>query len=104
MAFENSPVFVTGDHSAISARTSSSCHPPQSRRSQRSAGQLRHWLDRVANLRVHATTRRVVNEAFAEEKASLQAVPMAPYRAVLRLERRASHQGMVSVGGNLYRA
>ena len=25
-----------------------------------------------------------------------------PYRAVLRLERRASHEGMVSVGGNLY--
>ena len=45
---------------------------------------------------------RVVNEAFAEEKASLKALPCAPYRAVLRLERRASHEGMVSVGGNLY--
>jgi hypothetical protein len=63
--------------------------------------QLRHWTGGV-NLRVHATTRRVVNEAFAEEKASLQALPMAPYRAVLRLERRASHEGIVSVGGNLY--
>ena len=31
----------------------------------------------------------------------MQALP-APYRAVLRLERRASHEGMVSVGGNLY--
>ena len=31
--------------------------------------QLRHWLDTVANPRVHATTNRVVNEAFAEEKA-----------------------------------
>ena len=30
--------------------------------------QLRHWLDTVANPRVHATTRRVVNEAFAEEQ------------------------------------
>jgi hypothetical protein len=29
-------------------------------------------------------------------------VPAAPYQAVLRLERRASHEGMVSVGGNLY--
>ena len=65
-------------------------------------GQLRHWLDTVANPRVHATTHRVVNEAFAEEKASLQALPCAPYRAVLRLERRASHEGMVSIGGNLY--
>jgi transposase len=64
--------------------------------------QLRHWLDTVANPRVHATTHRVVNEAFAEEKASLRSLPTAPYHAVLRLERRASHEGMVSVGGNLY--
>jgi hypothetical protein len=27
---------------------------------------------------------------------------MAPFRSVLRLERRVSHEGMVSVGGNLY--
>jgi len=32
----------------------------------------------------------------------LKALPAMPYRAVLRLERRASHEGMVSVGGNLY--
>jgi transposase len=65
-------------------------------------GQLRHWLDTVANPRVHATTHRVVNEAFAEEKAALKRLPLAPYQAVLRLERRASHEGMISVGGNLY--
>jgi hypothetical protein len=64
--------------------------------------QLRHWLDTVANPRVHATTHRIVNEAFAEERASLKALPTVPYRAVLRLERRASHEGMVSIGGNLY--
>jgi transposase len=64
--------------------------------------QLRHWLDTVANPRLHATTRRIVSEAFAEEKTSLQALPEAPYRAALRLERRASHEGMVSVDGNLY--
>jgi transposase len=65
-------------------------------------GQLRHWLDRIANPRVHATTHRVVKEAFAEEKGALRPLPMAPYQAVLRLERRASHEGMVSIGGNLY--
>ncbi|HRI18076.1 MAG TPA: IS21 family transposase [Burkholderiaceae bacterium] len=65
-------------------------------------GQLRHWLDTVANPRVHATTRRVVNEAFAQEKSTLQGLPLAPYQAVLRLERRVSHEGMVCVGGNLY--
>ena len=40
--------------------------------------QLRHWLDTVANPRVHATTGRVVNEAFAEEKPALQPLPLAP--------------------------
>jgi hypothetical protein len=64
--------------------------------------QLRHWLDTVANPRVHATTRRVVNEAFAEERTALRRLPLAPYRAVLRLERRVSHEGMVNVGGNAY--
>ena len=65
-------------------------------------GQLRHWLDTVANPRVHATTRRVVNEAFAEERSTLQSLPLAPYQEVLRLERRVSHEGMICVGGNLY--
>ena len=64
--------------------------------------QLRHWLDRVANPRLHATTRRIVNEAFGEEKPHLKQLPLAPFRAVLRLERRISHDGMVSVSGNFY--
>ena len=61
--------------------------------------QFQHWLDTVANPRVHATTQRVVNEAFAEEKLALKPLPFAPYRTVLKLERRISHEGMVSVGG-----
>jgi len=64
--------------------------------------QLAHWLGTVANPRVHATTQRVVNEAFAEEKLVLRPLPLVPFRAVLKLERRVSHEGMVSVGGNLY--
>jgi len=64
--------------------------------------QLRHWLDTVANPRVHATTQRVVNETFAEEKPHLKSLPLAPFRSVLKLERRVSHEGMVSIGGNLY--
>lgn len=64
--------------------------------------QLRHWLDTVANPRLHATTERIVNEAFAEERPSLKPLPLAPYRTVLKLERRLSHEGMVSVSGNLY--
>jgi transposase len=64
--------------------------------------QFGQWLDQVANVRVHATTRRVVAEHFAEERPKLQPLPAGPFQAVLRLERRISRDGMVSVGGNLY--
>lgn len=60
------------------------------------------WRTEVANLRVHATTRRVVDRAFAEERPSLRPLPAIPYDAVLTIERRVSKDGMVSVGGNLY--
>src|SRR6476469_4925366 len=64
--------------------------------------QLADRLDTVANVRVHATTQCVVNEAFAAERPHLGALPLASFRSVLKLERRVSHEGMVSVGGNLY--
>lgn len=64
--------------------------------------QLRCWLDDVANARLHATTKRIVAEAFADEKPTLLPLPEGPYAAVLKLERRVSHEGTVSVGGNLY--
>ncbi len=62
--------------------------------------QLRHWLDTVANPRKHATILRIVNEAFAEERKHLRPLPLAPFKSVLKLERRVSREGMVSVGGN----
>ena len=86
--------------SATSARTSS--WPARFRNLDDLNAQLRHWLDTVANPRVHATTRRVVSEAFAEERPHLRPLPLAPFRAVLKLERRVSREGMVCVGGNLY--
>jgi hypothetical protein len=64
--------------------------------------QFRTWLDRVANPRTHATTRRVVAEHFAEELPHLQALPAGPFQAVLQLERRITRDGMISLGGNLY--
>ena len=63
--------------------------------------QLAVWLERVANPRLHATTQRVVNDAFAEERVLLKPLP-GPYTSVLKLERRVSREGMVSVGGNQY--
>ena len=64
--------------------------------------QFRQWLDQVANRRLHATTRRIVVEHFAEERPALRPLPAGPYEAVLGLERRITREGMVSVGGNLY--
>ena len=64
--------------------------------------QFRQWLDQVANARVHATTKRVVAEHFAEERHKLQPLPAGPFQAVLQFERRITRDGMVSVDGNLY--
>ena len=65
-------------------------------------GQFRQWLDDVANVRTHATTRRVVAEHFAEERPSLKPLPAGPFQAVLRLDRRITREGMVAVDGNQY--
>src|ERR1700760_500441 len=64
--------------------------------------QFHQWLDQVANVRTHATTKRVVAEHFAEERPALQPLTAGPFHAVLRLERRITRDGMVSVDGNLY--
>lgn len=64
--------------------------------------QFEQWRDEIANPRVHATTGRVVDEAFLAERPALVPLPAIPYSAVLTIERRVSHEGMVSVGGNLY--
>jgi transposase len=64
--------------------------------------QLRHWLDTVANVRCHGTTGRIVMEHFRQEQPQLQPLPASGFEAVLRIERRVSHEGCVSVGGNYY--
>ena len=64
--------------------------------------QLDDWLATVANVRVHGTTQKVVAEAFAVERSELQALPPVPFDALLKLERRVSHDGLVSIGGNYY--
>ncbi len=64
--------------------------------------QFEAWRRDIANARLHATTGRVVAEHFAEERPALTAHPAVPYSAVLTVVRRVSHEGMVSVGGNLY--
>ena len=44
----------------------------------------------------------MVSEHFAAERPSLQPLPAGPFQAVLKLERRITRDGMVSVDGNLY--
>lgn len=64
--------------------------------------QLRNLLDTVANARVHGTTRRVVMQHFREERPALQVLPAGVFNGDIRLDRRVSHEGLVSVGGNYY--
>jgi len=60
------------------------------------------WRTTIANARLHATTGQIVAEHFAQERPSLTSLPAIAYSAVLTVERRISHEGMISVGGNLY--
>jgi transposase len=64
--------------------------------------QLADWLTTVANVRVHGTTQRIVVEAFTTEQPELQILPEHRFDAVLKLERRVSHDGFVAIGGNFY--
>lgn len=64
--------------------------------------QLDDWLDTVANVRLHGTTQQIVSQAFAAEQPELQSLPAFPFDALLKLERRVSHDGLVSIGGNYY--
>jgi len=64
--------------------------------------QLDDWLATVANIRLHGTTQKVVAEAFHAEQPELQTLPAMPFNALLKLERRVSNDGLVSIGGNYY--
>jgi transposase len=41
--------------------------------------EARHWLDTIANIRIHAHTRRTPLELFADEKPRLRPLPQLPY-------------------------
>lgn len=60
------------------------------------------WRAETAHPRVHGTTGRIILEAFQEERPALKALPVGVFNDVLCLERRVTHDGMVSVDGNLY--
>ena len=62
----------------------------------------RHWLDTVAHVRVHDTTKRVVKEAFAEEYPFLIRLPQMPFPTDRRETRKVQIDGYISVDGSLY--
>jgi transposase len=64
--------------------------------------QVREWLDTVANVRVHGTTRRRVDEAYAEERPCLIALPAVTYPAARCETRTVQKDGLIPVDGSYY--
>jgi len=64
--------------------------------------QVRQWLDTVANVRVHGTTRRRVDEAYAEEQSCLITLPAVPYPAAREETRTVQEEGAIPVDGSYY--
>jgi transposase len=64
--------------------------------------QCRQWLDTVANVRVHGTTRRRVDEAFAEEQPCLITLPAISFPAARQETRILQKDGYIPVDGSYY--
>jgi transposase len=62
----------------------------------------RHWLDTVANVRLHGETHQRPVDRFEEEKPHLLALPSQPFDAALIQTVRASNQFRVSFEANRY--
>jgi len=62
----------------------------------------RHWLDTVANVRVHGSTKRKPCELFAAEKAALRPLPSQPYDGGIIRPIRATSQFRITVDTNTY--
>jgi len=61
-----------------------------------------HWLDTVANVRLHRETHRQPNDLFAQEQPRLLPLHPHPYPAVRLLDLRASSQFRLTVDANRY--
>jgi transposase len=62
----------------------------------------RQWLDTVANVRLHGTTKRQPAEMFAAERPSLRPLPARPYDLGVIQPARATSQFRVRVDTNTY--
>ncbi len=62
----------------------------------------RQWLDNVANVRVHAATRRRPVDLFESERPTLQALPLAEYDVGINRQLTASNQFRIRLDSNRY--
>ena len=65
---------------------------------------LDHWETRWADTRIHGTTKRQVAAMFAEEKPSLQPLPVEPFRYYQYGKRTVNLDGCVEVDAAYYGA
>ena len=62
----------------------------------------RHWLDAVANVRIHGETRKKPHELFKEERPCLNALPENPFDIATVSQVRASSQFRITIDTNRY--
>ena len=62
----------------------------------------RHWIDTVANVRIHGETRKKPLELFKEERSCLNALPENPFDIATVSQVRASSQFRITIDTNRY--
>jgi transposase len=62
----------------------------------------RHWLDTVANVRIHGETGQKPVDMFHKEKSFLQPLPYEPYDIGVIKQMRASRQFRITIDTNHY--
>ena len=62
----------------------------------------RHWMDTIANVRVHGATRKQPVELFRVEKPAMRPLPDAPYEVAVSRPVRATNRFRVNLDSNRY--
>jgi len=69
---------------------------------QKANADLRHWLDTVANLRIHGTHRQPVNQRLEQEMPFLGPLPAGDYDTSIKVFRKVYKDCLVSYETNRY--
>jgi transposase len=64
--------------------------------------EARHWLDTIANVRLHGETRKPPTQLWQAEKPSLQPLPTQPFDIATVSQVRASRQFRITLDTNRY--